>query len=152
MTDYTLQKRLAAEILGVGISRIKVKIESDDDREALEGAITRDDVRRLLERGLIRVEPEKSNSRGRARENRERRREGRSRGPGKRKGKATARSDEKRAWIMRARKMRKYLKYLRDKGHIDRKTYRKYYMLVKGGKFSSLAALRLSLEKEVSRK
>lgn len=146
MVGFRLQKRLAAEILGVGESRIKINAKTEDERTEVESAITREDVRRLIERGIIIVVPEKSNSRGRWRERRKKRR---TKGPGKRKGKASARLEPKRAWINRIRKLRAYLKYLRDKGMISKKLYRKYYALAKGGAFSSLASLKLHLEKEI---
>ena len=149
MTNYRLQRRLAAQILGVGESRIRIVPETDEDREDIESAITREDVEKLIKRGIIRVEPAKSNSRGRWRELKEKRAKGRRRGPGRRKGKAGARADRKRQWINKIRKMRRYLKYLRDKGIISRRLYRKYYRLAKGGMFSSLAALRMHLEKEL---
>lgn len=149
MSDYSFQKRMAAEVLGVGVSRVRFVIKSEEDREELESAITKEDVRRLIKMGIIVAVPEKSNSRGRWRELKEKRAKGRRRGQGKRKGKANARHDRKRDWVNRIRKMRRYLKYLRDKGMIDRRTYRRYYRLAKGGAFNSLSALRMHLEKEI---
>uniref|UniRef100_A0A7J3ZKM9 Large ribosomal subunit protein eL19 n=1 Tax=Fervidicoccus fontis TaxID=683846 RepID=A0A7J3ZKM9_9CREN len=149
MSDFTLQKRLAAELLGVGVSRVRFKIASEEDKEDLESAITKEDVRKLIQRGIIYAIPEKSNSRGRWRERKEKRQKGRRRGHGKRKGRSTARKDSKSDWISRIRKMRRYLKYLRDRGIISRKLYRKYYLLAKGGAFANLAALRMHLEKEL---
>jgi len=146
MVGFRLQKRLAAEVLGVGESRIRINAKTEDEISEVESAITREDIKKLIEKGLIVVVPEKSNSRGRWRERREKKR---TKGPGKRKGKASARQDPKRAWINRIRKLRAYLKYLRDKGMISKKLYRKYYMLAKGGAFNSLASLKLHLEKEL---
>lgn len=144
MTGFRLQKRLASEILGVGESRVRIIAKTEDEISELESAITREDVRRLIEKGIITAAPKKSNSRGRWRERR-----GRARGQGKRKGRASARQDPKRAWINRIRKLRAYLKYLRDKGKISKRLYRKYYSLAKGGAFTSLASLKLHLEKEI---
>jgi len=149
MSDYTFQKRMAADILGVGVSRVRFVINSKEDEEELETAITRDDVKRLIKMGIIVVVPEKSNSRGRWRELKEKRSKGRRRGQGRRKGKAGARLDRKRDWINRIRKMRRYLKYLRDKGIISKRMYRRYYRLAKGGAFSNLSALKMHLEKEL---
>lgn len=146
MVNLRLQKRLAAEILGVGESRIRINAKTEEEVSEVESAITREDVKKLIEKGLITVAPEKSNSRGRWRE---RRRKKRTKGPGKRKGKSTARLDPKRDWMNRIRKQRAYLKYLRDKGLISKKLYRKFYALAKGGAFSSLASLRMHLEKEM---
>jgi large subunit ribosomal protein L19e len=150
MSDYSLQRRLAAEILGIGESRVKIRPRNEDEEEELQSAITREDVKRMIKLGVIYEEPIKSNSRGRWRELREKRRKGQRRGPGKRKGKATARADPKREWINRIRKMRRYLKYLRDKKQISTQLYRKYYRLAKGGAFSTFNALKMHLEKELS--
>lgn len=148
MSDLTLQKRMAAEILGVGISRVRILASKEEELEEVESAITAEDVRKLIKRGLIIAVPAKSNSRGRWRRLKEKSKSQR-RGYGSRKGTRTARSDPKEAWINRIRKMRKYLKYLRDKKMIDAKTYRKYYKLAKGGAFNSLSALRSHIEREM---
>lgn len=139
--DYRLQKRLAAEILGVGESRIW--IDPDPElREEIEGAVTKADVRSLINRGIIDVEPKKGNAGYSGKVRRLQRRKGRRRGPGRRKGVSTARLDPKEAWMARIRKIRRYLQYLRDKGVIDRRTYRRLYMLAKGGTFRDLASLK----------
>ncbi|HEU98081.1 MAG: 50S ribosomal protein L19e [Fervidicoccaceae archaeon] len=149
MSDLTLQKRIAAELLGVGISRVRILASKEDEMEEVESAITADDVRKLIKRGLITAIPAKANSRGRWRRLKGKSKSQR-RGYGSRKGTKTARSDPKKEWVSRIRKMRKYLKYLRDKKMIDAKTYRKYYMLAKGGAFASLSALRSHIEKEMA--
>ena len=136
--DLSLQKRLAAEILGVGVSRIYI---DPKEAERVSEAITREDVKRLIHEGVIRVKPVKGNSRGRWRERHEQRKKGRRRGHGKRKGASDARTPSKVVWMHRIRKIRRYLRYLRDNGIIDAKTYRRLYRLAKGGMFKSLAAL-----------
>jgi large subunit ribosomal protein L19e len=77
-------KRLAADILGVGVSRVKISPEAV---ERLEEVVTKDDVRALIEEGLIWAEPEKGVSRGRWRVRHLKRKLGRRRGPGSREGK-----------------------------------------------------------------
>lgn len=137
--DLSYQKKLAAEILGVGESRIKFDISAID---RIEGAVTKEEIRRLIKEGVIYAEYAKSNSRGRWREFHEERKAGRHRGQGKRKGTKGARTDPKRLWINRIRKIRRYLKWLRDNGVIDKKTYRLLYRKAKGGAFDSLASLK----------
>jgi large subunit ribosomal protein L19e len=137
--DLSYQRRLAAEILGVGESRIKFDLSAID---RIEAAVTKDEIRRLIKDGVIYAIPEKSNSRGRWREFHEERKMGRHRGQGKRKGKIGARIDPKRQWINRIRKIRRFLKWLRDNGVIDKKTYRMLYRKAKGGAFDSLASLK----------
>ena len=137
--DLRLVRRLAAEVLGVGESRIWIDPSRIDDAAA---AISRDDVRRLIKEGVISVRPESTPSRGRARLRALKKRQGRRRGPGSRKG---PRYDEKRLWILRVRAQRKLLKELKEKGLIDAKTFREVYRLVKGGMFRSRAHLKLYL-------
>lgn len=143
--DLSLQKRLAAEVLGVGESRIWIDPSRIED---VEGAVTKEEIRRLIKEGIIKVKPAKGNSRARWKERHEKRKKGRRRGPGKRKGAKTARLSKKEAWMNRIRKIRRYIRYLRDKGIIDRKTYRRLYMLAKGGSFESLSSLRTYLKEQ----
>lgn len=139
MVDLSLQKRLASEVLGVGTSRIWIDPLRIDE---VVDAITREDIKKLIKEGIIQVKPIHSNSRARWRYRHSQRKKGRRRGYGKRKGAKTARMNKKEVWMNRIRKIRRYLKYLRDHGMIDRKTYRRLYMLAKGGVFHSLASLK----------
>lgn len=123
-------KRLAADILKVGESRIWMDPEKVEE---VENAVTRADVRRLIKSGVIRERPPSTPSRGRVRA-----RSGR-KGIGSRKGTKGARMAV--TWVERARAQRSLLKSLRDKKVISRRMYRKLYMMVKGGAFSSRAML-----------
>lgn len=138
--DLRLARRLAAEILGVGESRIWIDPEKAEDVAA---AISKDDIRGLIKAGAISVRPASTPSRGRARARHEKRKKGRGRGPGSKKG---PRVDEKRLWISRVRAQRKLLKELKSKGLIDTKALRRVYRLVKGGFFRSRAHLKLYLQ------
>ncbi|MEB3860074.1 MAG: 50S ribosomal protein L19e [Desulfurococcales archaeon] len=144
--DYRIQRRLAAQILGVGESRIWISPDPEHSEE-ISQAVTRKDVEALIKRGLIGVRPAKGNAH-RWLERREKRRRGKRRGPGKRKGKATARLDPKASWMGRIRRIRRYLRWLRDHGVIDRRTYRRLYMLAKGGTFRDLGSLRRYMEEQ----
>ncbi len=139
MTDLSLQRRLAAEILGVGEKRIWIDPDHIDE---VKEAITKEEVRRLIKDRVIQVRPVHPPSRGRWRIRHEQRKKGRRRGHGRRKGVASARRDPKEEWIHRIRKMRRYLRWLRDNGVIDRRTYRRLYMWAKGGMFPTFASLR----------
>jgi len=142
MSDLTFQKRLASEILGVGVSRIRVDPARVDD---VADAITREEIKRLIEEKAIYVEPVHGNAGYSSKVRHAQRKKGRRRGSGKRKGVRTARMDEKEAWMNKIRKMRRYLRYLRDRKLIDKKTYRRLYMLAKGGFFKSFNSLRTYL-------
>ncbi len=143
MSDLLLQKRLASEILGVGVSRIWINPREAD---RVSEAITREDVEQLIHDGVIGVKPVHSNSRERWRLRREKVKRGRRRGHGRRKGSKGARVDEKALWMNSVRKIRRYLKYLRDNKVIDRSAYRRLYRMAKGGAFRSLAHLKTSLK------
>ncbi|MEM2077682.1 MAG: 50S ribosomal protein L19e [Thermosphaera sp.] len=142
MSDLSLQKRLAAEVLGVGVSRIRIDPARADDVSA---AITREDIKKLIKEGAIWVEPVHGIAGVSSKVRRVQRSKGRRRGHGKRKGVKTARLEEKEAWMARIRRMRRFLRYLRDKNMIDKRTYRRLYRLAKGGAFKSLASLKLYL-------
>ncbi|MEM3794100.1 MAG: 50S ribosomal protein L19e, partial [Candidatus Bathyarchaeia archaeon] len=59
-----IQRRLAAELLKVGESRIWIDPGSI---ERVEAAITRDEIKRLIHEGVIRRLPERGVSKGRVR-------------------------------------------------------------------------------------
>lgn len=135
--NLSMVRRLAAEVLGVGENRIYIDPSRIDEAAS---AITKEDVRRLIEEGVISARPIKGTSRVRARLRHLKKRKGLRRGEGSRKGSKA--NMEKRLWIARVRALRKLLKYLRDRKMIDRKTYRKLYRMVKGGVFHSKAHLK----------
>jgi len=123
-------KRLAADILKVGESRIWIDPERTGE---VEDAVTRADVRRLIKSGVIRERPASTPSRGRVRM-----RSGRS-GPGSRKGAKGARMTV--TWVEKVRAQRRLLRQLRDKGVVSRRLYRRLYLMVKGGAFASRRVL-----------
>lgn len=134
-------RRLAAEILGVGESRIRI---SPDALDKVADVTTRGDVRRLIDEGSIWVEPAKGNSRGRWRELHRKRRRGRRRGHGSRKGGKQGRGAAgKEVWVDRIRALRKYLYYMKSKGLIDAATWRTLYRMAKGGYFRSVEHLKM---------
>ncbi|UWG51736.1 Ribosomal protein L19E [Halalkaliarchaeum sp. AArc-CO] len=143
MTDLGAQKRLAADVLDVGESRVWFDPEAQGE---IADAITREDIRDLVEDGTIRAKDAKTNSRGRARERDAKRSYGHRRGAGSRKGKAGARKDSKEDWISRIRAQRRRLKELRDDGPLDRSQYRELYDKASGGEFEDIARLEAFIE------
>lgn len=143
--DLRNQRRLASEILKCGENRIWM---DPDNLGEIEKAVTRRDVKGLIKQGIIKAKKVRGNSRGRIRKRMMQKAKGRRKGHGSRKGKATARLPRKRAWIKTIRPIRAYLRELRDKGMIDRKTYRLYYRRAKGGQFRDKAHVKLHLETE----
>lgn len=136
--DLSLQKRLASRVLGVGIKRVRIDPEAVSKVSA---AITREDIRALVKDGSFVVKPVRGVSRARARAIQEQKRKRRRVGHGSRKGKKTARNPKKRNWITIIRPIRRRLAELREKGVIDRRTYRRLYGKAGGGLFRSLRHL-----------
>jgi len=132
--DVSIQKRLAAEIYGVGEDRVWIDPSKLDE---VSKALTKEDIRALVERGVIKIKPIKGQSRFWARINHLQKKKGRRRGYGSRKGTKTARMNSKLLWILRIRAIRKLLRILKRKGLIDKKIYRKVYLMAKGGMFRS---------------
>ncbi|MGC8816574.1 MAG: 50S ribosomal protein L19e [Candidatus Hadarchaeum sp.] len=139
------KKRLAAEILKVGVNRVWIDPSRITDVSA---AITREDIKRLIKQGAIRAKPEAGISRGRLRVRKVKRKAGRRGGMGSRKGARGARSPRKANWIKTVRPLRARLKELRKEGVIDQRQYRKLYLMVKGGSFRSKAHLNLYLKEK----
>ncbi len=129
-------KRLAADILGVGVSRVKISPEAVG---RLDEVVTRDDVRALIEEGLIWAEPKKGVSRGRWRIRHLKKKRGRRRGPGSRKGK---RVDEQEVWKNKVRAMRRFLNTLKRQGKLEPAVWRRLYRMVKGNYFRDLNHLK----------
>ena len=131
-------KEVVSRMFGVGKQRVWI----DPSRlEELEGVMTRDDIRRLMDKGVIKILPKKGQSRFRANILKEKKKKGRRKGPGSRKGSPKARMSPKILWIKRIRAIRRALKVLRAKGIIDRGRYRKLYLRAKGGAIRSKSHL-----------
>jgi large subunit ribosomal protein L19e len=144
MMDLEIQKRIAAEVLKCGRSRIWMDPEKLGE---ISEAITREDIRGLIEEGIIKRKQKKGISSARKREGKEKKRIGRRKGHGSRKGSKGARRGKKRIWVKKIRLLRKKLRELRDDGTIDRRTYRILYRKAKGGEFKSVSHLKSHLQK-----
>jgi large subunit ribosomal protein L19e len=139
MTDLSAQKRLAADVLDVGESRVWLDPEQQGE---IADAITREDVRELVDDGTIQAEEADGNSRGRARERNEKRSYGHQKGHGTRKGKSGGRQDDREDWKSRIRAQRTRLRELRDEEEtLTASEYRTLYDRASGGEFDSVADL-----------
>ncbi|GGM55667.1 MULTISPECIES: 50S ribosomal protein L19e [Halarchaeum] len=138
MSDLSAQKRLAADVLDVGKNRVWF---DPDAQGEIADAITREDIRELVDEGTIRAETKQGNSRGRARERDAKRAYGHRKGPGTRRGKAGARQNEKDEWKSSIRAQRRELRELRDSGELTPAQYRELYNMAKGGEFDSVSRL-----------
>ncbi|AFD00095.1 LSU ribosomal protein L19E [Methanocella conradii HZ254] len=139
MADLANQKRLAADILKIGVTRVWMDPERLED---IATAITREDLRKLIEDGVIKRKPVVGISRGRARERAAKRAKGHRKGHGSREGAAGARAPKKEQWMRRIRAQRKVLRAMRDEKAIDARTYRILYRKAKGGEFRNVAHLK----------
>jgi len=147
--NLTNQRRLAASLLDVGVNRVWIDPEKTSD---VEGAITRSEIRKLINEGTIKALPAVGTSRGRARVLAQKKRTGRRIGMGTKKGKAFAEVSEKTRWMNRIRALRKRLTELRDQRVITVSTYRSLYMKAKGGEFRSLAELERHINEQKLRR
>jgi large subunit ribosomal protein L19e len=130
MTILTV-RRLAADIMNVGKSRVKI---SPDGLKEAEGALTRADVRGLIDKGVI----TKDKIKGRDSTARKKRK-----GAGRKKGSL---GDAKKLWMQKVRAQRKLLAMLVETGVLEKKNKRSLYGKVKSGIFRNKKAMVLYLK------
>jgi large subunit ribosomal protein L19e len=138
MGGLTLQRRLAADILKVGETRIAMDEEHLED---IKNAITRADIKKMISHGYITVKRTKI-------KRPELYKKKRKKGYGSRKGRLGAKVTKKERWMNTIRPLRRMLKELRDKGTIDTRTYRKTYYLIKSGAFRNRSHLKVYLKQK----
>jgi large subunit ribosomal protein L19e len=138
MTNLSSQRRLAAQILKVGQNRVWINPERNDD---VEGAITREEVKKLIHEKVITSLPEKGVSRSRAKAIQEKKRKGRRKGPGSQTGAGHAKISKKEAWMSKIRSLRKKLRELKASRVVTETTYSQLYRMAGSGRFESVADL-----------
>ncbi len=136
------QKRIAAQVLKVGKTSVKFDPERLSD---IKEAITKQDIRGLVNDKAITSRPRGSQSKSRLRDRLAQKRKGRQKGAGRKKGKKTARISKKAIWMVKTRIQRSYIKELREKKLIEVKTYRETYKKIKGNYFRSKNHIKLYL-------
>lgn len=144
----TNQKRMAAQILSkkegrtVGVHRVWI---NPDYLDEVSTAVQKDDIRQLIEDGLIKAKPIKGISKGRARRAAAQKAKGRRKGPGSRKGTRNSRDPKKNRWMRLIRAQRRVLKDLRGDETLTPSEYRYYYRKAKGGSYRSVAHMRTNM-------
>jgi large subunit ribosomal protein L19e len=134
MTDLRNQRRMAADILKCGKNRVWM----DQDRlDEIAKAVTKDDIRILVNGKAIKARAVVGISSGRKHYATKQKEKGRRHGHGTRKGGKQAREPRKDRWIKTIRPIRERLKILRNDKKISPSVYRKYYMRAKGGEFKN---------------
>ena len=131
------KRELVARILGIGANRVRFEPDKLDD---IADSITREDLRSLVKRGTIWTTKVKGTSRGRAKTKQAIRKKS-GLGPGSKKGKKTARTGKKSAYVTKIRSMRYHLKVMKDRNEINRQTYWLIYKKVDGGQVRSVSHL-----------
>jgi large subunit ribosomal protein L19e len=130
------QKKLAAKLLKAGVSRVKIL-----EPKEIEEAITREDFKRLIAKGVIVKKQKRGQCKKYAKYRLAQKKKGRRIRKGSWKGKKYAKKDSKEHWVDRVRALRRLLKELRDSGKIEKKVYRNVYHMIKGGSFRSKSHL-----------
>lgn len=132
------QKKIASTILKVGKNRVWIDPNRVDE---VELAITRQEIRKLIQENVIKAMPAKNQSYGRNRISQKKKKSGRKIGPGSKKGSKNAVISRKTRWIQRIRSLRKKLRDLKERRVITAQTYRNLYRKAKGGEFRSIGEL-----------
>jgi large subunit ribosomal protein L19e len=132
---------MASEILKVGFNRVWI---DPAEEKKVSSAITREDIRRLIDKGIVGKRDELGTSRVRARERAAKKKKGRLRGAG---GKRGSQVSKKRDWINTIRPIRRMLKSMLGKGEISKEEYKDLYAKARGGFFRNKTHIKLHLGK-----
>jgi large subunit ribosomal protein L19e len=141
--NLSTQKRIAAQVMKVGATRVWFDPNRLDE---IKEAITKADIRSLVNDKAIQPRPETGISRFRTRKHNAQKKKGRRKGQGSRQGSRRARLPRKDEWMNKIRSQRAMLKKLRDDGMITKQTYRQTRGKAKGGFFRSRRHIQLHLE------
>ena len=132
MSSLRLQKRLAASVLDCGAGRVWM---DETEISTIAMANSRQQIRKLINDGIIVKRPIGMHSMARHRKRIEGKRLGRHTGIGKRRGPRSCRAPEKFQWIRRIRVLRRVLRDYKKREEIDCHLYRKLYLKAKGNEF-----------------
>ncbi len=127
-----MQKTLASKVAKVGTGRIRI---DPANASQVKEAITKADIRDLIDQDVIKVMPLVRNSKARARARAAAKKKGRQKGAGSKVGRATARSPPKKEWINRIRLQRKIIKSFKESGRLSTGDWKLLYRRAKGGFF-----------------
>ncbi|MBI2651658.1 50S ribosomal protein L19e [Candidatus Woesearchaeota archaeon] len=141
--QLNMQKRLAADVLKSSKSNV---ILDTNRLEEIKEAITKEDIRALINDNAIWSKNTRGISRYRTRKRKLQKLKGRRSGAGSIKGGRHARLPQKKGWAQHIRVQREFLQNLRDKGAIDKSLYRALYLKSKGGFFRSKRHIKIYLQ------
>lgn len=123
-------RRLAADVLNVGMTRIRIDDTVAESKEKLSKAASRDDIKELIKDGVIKSVPVV----GQHRTVRNKKR-----GPGSKKSKRSKRT--KKEWMVLVRSQRKLLSSMVANNQLDKKFKKEIYLRIKGSNFRSKGAM-----------
>ena len=133
---------MASQVLKAGVNRVKIDPESMD---RLEDAITKENIKGLINEGIIWAERPKGISRGRVKIRKANEKK-RGKGSGSKKGAKGARQPKKKVWMAKVRAMRNHLKYVKEKGYITNELFKKLYSQVRGRQIRNLRHLKENIK------
>jgi len=122
------KKRLVARTLKIGVSRVKLDSEM---KEEIKEAITRQDIRELKKEKIVGIKEKKGRRKKRKRKTK--------RKQGSIKKKVKKRKEE---YVKLVRKLRGYIKDLKNKGKINKEQYYDLRKKIKVRKFKNLSQLK----------
>ena len=126
------KRELAAKVLKVGKNRLVFRREALSE---IKEAITRQDIKDLYKEGIIYIKPVKGRRKIKKRKTK--------RGPGKRKKTLKKRKEN---YVKLVRKLRRYIKSLKEKGEISRELYWDLRKKIRAKLFRSKTHLKEYLE------
>ncbi len=128
-------KEIASKVLDVGKQSLKISTEKyNANKEQVDKAITKQDVRDIIKLGVIYKAKDTGHSRGRARKQQEQKKLKRKKGPGKKKGTPKARNKQN-PHNLKIRGLKKRLRELKKEDKLKEKKYSKLYLMIKGNYF-----------------
>ena len=137
------QKILASKILKKGRNRIVLDQSKLSD---IKEAITKQDIRSLIEKKVITAKHIQGQSRSRARKHIAQKRKGKRKNSGSRKGSKFAHLSRKTLWMNKVRTQRKFIKGLKGKKLLSSKDFRDVYQKIKSNRFRTIRLIKVHIE------
>ncbi len=128
-------KETASKVMTAGKQKLKINLDKyKENKEDVDKAITRQDVRDLVKKGVVYKETDTGHSRGRARKLLAQKKLKRKKGPGKKRGTPKARNNQN-SHNLKIRGLKKKLRELKAEDKLKDKKYSKLYLMIKGNYF-----------------